>query len=257
MAFFSKKSCDACGGKIGMLGNRKLADGNLCKDCTKKLSPYFSDRKRSTVAEIKEQLAYREANKADVAAFNVTRTFGGTGTKLMIDEKAGRFIVSSSSRWQDANPDVLDLSQVTGCNVEISEERRELTRTDSEGQEQSYNPPRYEHDYDFYITIHVNHPYFNQIRYRLNGSSITVEAPTGRLLIQGGSDIGRMSAAYREHEQMAEEIKNILTQPRQTPADNMPAANAPKQEVICPHCRANTTPDAQGRCEYCQSVIDG
>ena len=52
MALFSKKNCDVCGGKIGMLGNRKLEDGNLCKDCAKQLSPYFSDRKRSTVADI-------------------------------------------------------------------------------------------------------------------------------------------------------------------------------------------------------------
>ena len=27
-----------------MLGNRKLEDGNLCKDCAKKLSPWFDDR---------------------------------------------------------------------------------------------------------------------------------------------------------------------------------------------------------------------
>ena len=43
MAFFKnlfeKKTCDICGGEIGLLGNRKLADGNMCKDCAKKLSP--------------------------------------------------------------------------------------------------------------------------------------------------------------------------------------------------------------------------
>ena len=35
MGLFSKKSCDVCGGKIGLLGNRKLEDGNLCKECAK------------------------------------------------------------------------------------------------------------------------------------------------------------------------------------------------------------------------------
>ena len=35
---FEKKSCDICGGEIGLLGNRKLEDGNLCKECAKKLS---------------------------------------------------------------------------------------------------------------------------------------------------------------------------------------------------------------------------
>lgn len=36
---FEKKICSICGGEIGLLGNRKLADGNLCKKCARKLSP--------------------------------------------------------------------------------------------------------------------------------------------------------------------------------------------------------------------------
>ena len=36
MGLFDKKYCDICGEKIGLLGNRKLEDGNLCKDCAKK-----------------------------------------------------------------------------------------------------------------------------------------------------------------------------------------------------------------------------
>jgi len=63
MGLFDKKYCDICGDKIGFLGNRKLEDGNLCKNCAAKLSPWFSDRRRSTVAEIKEQLAYRKKIK--------------------------------------------------------------------------------------------------------------------------------------------------------------------------------------------------
>ena len=78
---FDKKECDLCGGEIGLLGNRKLEDGNMCKNCAKKLSPFFDERRHSTVAQINEQLAYREANKADVAAFHVTRTLGN-GTKV-------------------------------------------------------------------------------------------------------------------------------------------------------------------------------
>ena len=60
---FEKKNCDICGAEIGLLGNRKLEDGNLCKECASKLSPFFSDRRRSTVEQIREQLDYREANK--------------------------------------------------------------------------------------------------------------------------------------------------------------------------------------------------
>ena len=45
MGLFDKKICDICGEKIGLLGNRKLDDGNLCKDCAKKLSPWFEERR--------------------------------------------------------------------------------------------------------------------------------------------------------------------------------------------------------------------
>ena len=68
MGLFDKKYCDICGEKIGLLGNRKLEDGNLCKDCAKKLSPWFSDRRRSTVEDIKGQLAYREENRGEGSA---------------------------------------------------------------------------------------------------------------------------------------------------------------------------------------------
>ena len=48
MAIFSKKQCDACGGKIGLLGNRKLEDGKICKDCNNKLPPWFAVRRHTS-----------------------------------------------------------------------------------------------------------------------------------------------------------------------------------------------------------------
>ena len=85
---FDKKECAVCGGEIGLLGNRKLEDGNLCKDCASKLSPWFSDRRQSTVEEIKGQLAYREANQEKVAVFHTTRTLGER-MKVLLDEEVG------------------------------------------------------------------------------------------------------------------------------------------------------------------------
>ncbi|MFR7403335.1 MAG: DUF4428 domain-containing protein [Coriobacteriaceae bacterium] len=55
---FEKKECAICGGEIGLLGNRKLEDGNMCKACAAKLSPWFDERRHSTVAQIEEQLEY-------------------------------------------------------------------------------------------------------------------------------------------------------------------------------------------------------
>ena len=60
---FEKKECAICGGEIGLLGNRKLEDGNMCKECANKLSPWCDDRRHSTVQKIAAQLEYREKIK--------------------------------------------------------------------------------------------------------------------------------------------------------------------------------------------------
>lgn len=41
MGLFDKKYCDICGEKIGLLGNCKLDDGNLCKECSPKIIARF------------------------------------------------------------------------------------------------------------------------------------------------------------------------------------------------------------------------
>ena len=66
---FEKKICGICGGEIGLLGNRKLEDGNMCKNCAAKLSPFFSDRRSSTLEQIREQLAYREDQHKRIFSF--------------------------------------------------------------------------------------------------------------------------------------------------------------------------------------------
>ena len=76
MGLFDKKYCDFCGNKIGLLGNRKFEDGNMCKDCASKLSPWFDGRRHSTKAELTAQLESREANRQAVAAFRTTRSLG-------------------------------------------------------------------------------------------------------------------------------------------------------------------------------------
>lgn len=235
---FDKKSCDICGGEIGLLGNRKLEDGNLCKECAKKLSPFFSDRRSSTVEQIREQLDYREANKDRVIEFNTTRTLGGD-TKVMLDEDAQRFIVTSSSRWRDLNPDVLDFSQVTGCDSEIRETRREIYREGFEGERESYDPPRYDIDYDVYLTIHVNSPYFDEITFKVN--DVRIE--------------DRYSIEFREAERQAGEIREALGRLREAVRESAAAAKAPKTAVTCPFCGATTMPDANGRCEFCGGAI--
>ena len=281
---FEKKECSVCGGEIGLLGNRKLEDGNLCKNCAAKLSPWFSDRRQSTVAEINEQLAYREANQEKVAAFHTTRTLG-ENMKVLLDEDGGHFMVTSARNLADANPDVLAFSDVTGCTLDIDENRNEIEYKDAEGKRQSFNPKRYAYSYDFYIVINVNNPYFNEIRFRLNDSSVDNDAetllegpgdmrpPHGNMRpggmppsrppmggMRGGGSVSnadevRASVEYKQYEEMGQEIRNALLQVREQVRNEVAAAAAPKTAVTCPFCGATTTPDASGCCEFCGGAI--
>ena len=127
MGLFDKKFCDICGEKIGLLGNRKLEDGNLCKDCAKKLSPFFDERRHSTVDQIKQQLAYREENKNVLAGFSATRTFG-EDKKIYLDQRNGTFVVSrlTPGNWSEENPDVIQLSQISSLSLDVDEDRDEI-----------------------------------------------------------------------------------------------------------------------------------
>ena len=194
MGLFDKKFCDICGEKIGMLGNRKLEDGNLCKDCAKKLSPFFSDRRRSTVEDIKKQLVYREQNKQVLASFNPNRVIG-TDWKVYIDDAQRKFVVSRARDYRAENADVIEISQVSGAHFEVDEDRDEIYTRDANGNSVSYNPPRYEYSYAVNMTINVNSPYFPEIEFEL-----TDHRPDNRY-----------SEEFRQYEQMANEIIAALT----------------------------------------------
>ncbi|HHX59382.1 MAG TPA: DUF4428 domain-containing protein [Epulopiscium sp.] len=240
MAFFKKKYCDICGEKIGLLGNRKLEDGNMCKKCAGLLSPYFTGRRKTSLSDIKDHLAYREENKKLVSEFNVTRTIGGK-TRVLLDEDGQKFIVTSYSRWQNENPDVIDFSQVTGCETEICEYRTEQKWKDPDGNQVSYSPRRYDIDYDFYITIGLNSPWFDQIHFKINDQRVAI----------------RGSVEYREMERQSNEIKVVLRQMRQEVRESIAAASEPKIAQTCPFCGATTTPDVSGRCEFCGGAVEG
>ncbi len=232
MGLFDKKFCDICGEKIGLLGNRKLADGNLCKTCAAKLSPWFTERKQSTVAEIREQLEQRAANQAQLSAFRPTRTIGDK-QKVYIDEVNGRFIVTAAQDIIHDNPDIIDLRLVTGCDVDIDQNRSELTYANEKNEQVSYNPPRYEYRYTFWFRINLmNHPYINQIRFRLNPRDVILrsEAPRsiGFRLTMPNDVHPEYNVEYREYQQMAEELKAALTsRPQQAAASAaVPTAHA-------------------------------
>lgn len=279
MGLFDKKYCDICGEKIGLLGNRKLEDGNLCKDCAKKLSPWFSDRRRSTVEDIKGQLTYREENREKAAQFRTTRSFGEEW-KVLLDEDHRWFTVTRARDLAEANPDILDFDAITGCRMDIDESRTELTHEDADGKDVSYVPPRYEYSYDFFLIITVRHPYFDEMRFSLNSSSVYYEPqklpqrapmshapmdrPSGRPKMINASRVDPEDCAeYRKYRQMGDEICQALEQARsggKQPAGAVPEENAVMREAAqdipaadpwtCPACGGANT----GRfCEYCGS----
>lgn len=197
MGLFDKKECAICGKSVGMLGSRKVEDGTICSDCTKKLSPFFSDRKRSTVAEIQQQINYREQNKQELMSFSPTRTFGSdSGTKIYLDERQGRFVVSRKSDYRAENADIISVSQVTNVRYDVEEHRSEIYMNDSSGNRRSYNPPRYKEEYEFNIFINVNSPYFSEIHFELTSGMRRPDS--------------RYTDEYRRYEQMANEIVMAL-----------------------------------------------
>lgn len=209
---FKKKECSVCGGEIGLLGNRKLEDGNLCKSCAKKLSPWFSERRHSTVAEIEQQLAYREENQKKAAQFSTSRSVGEEW-KLLLDESHSWLTVTRSKNLAEANPDILDFKSITGCRMDIDEDRTELKYEDKNGEKVSYNPPRYEYSYDFDVIITVSNPYFDEMKFRVNPDTITITQNTstgtvGRFIntLNNSSFDPMNDPKYRQYYEMAQEI---------------------------------------------------
>ncbi len=167
MGLFDRKYCNICGAKIGFLGNRKLEDGNLCKDCARKLSPFFTDRRHSTVDEIRSQLAYREENAKKLLEFHPDLVFG-TDEKIYLDLSSKKFVVTSAEDFRNDNPDIIDASQIIAYEKNIEDNEEEIFFTDKEGNEKSYNPPKYQYSYEFHITFKIDSPWFDEISVDLN-----------------------------------------------------------------------------------------
>ena len=176
---FKKQDCEICGKEVGMFGYKKLEDGEICKDCVKLLSPWFEDRRHATVAQIKEQLAYREQNAKEHENFTISRKLGDEEAFMYIEEVAGvptRFFVTSRSDYKAENPDIISFKDVVSCVTDIQVRDEEIKEKNAEGQMVSCNPRRYKHHHDFFIKMEIrNNPYFDEIKFRINGSCITLE----------------------------------------------------------------------------------
>lgn len=264
---FKKKDCEICGKEVGMFGYKKLEDGEICKDCVALLSPWFDDRRHSTVAQIKEQLAYREENRKQLATFRPTISIGNS-YEIKVELANGvpaRFVIARDN-YLEENADIINFSQVSSFNIDIREDRDEQQYRNDQGELVSYNPPRYEYSYDFYCELMVNAPYFDDIRVRLNSSTLNLET-----VMNNRSGFGRFSInsfdpmlypEYREYKDMCDQLEQIFSagmqgvplngyaqaapanqpyaQPAAEPLAQPVAQPAPAAPKFCPNCGAPT-----------------
>ena len=204
MGIFDKKNCAICGKETGLFGTIKLEDGTICRECSGKLSPFFTGRKKTTVNEIREQLKYREKNNADLKTFNPDTTIG-EDTKIHIESGSGRFVISKANDWRSRNPDLLTRKMVNSCDIEVKEHKDELFDKGENGERISFDPPQYRYTYEFITHIHVESPYFEEIKFELTDQNKRPE--------------GKESADYMEYVRMGRRIQAALLPDKYTYSD--------------------------------------
>lgn len=161
MGIFSKKDCSFCGAQSGLLSNRKLADGNICKDCRAQLSPFYDLTNKDTVANVAAQLEYRQRNMSELDRFQPSIAAGDRG-KVFIDMNSGKFTFATERELQEGNPDLFDLRGLHSCTFYA----KETIFKGDEGESDRF-------DYDFYLKVSVDHPFVRNFSYRYNGQSVS------------------------------------------------------------------------------------
>ena len=250
MGLFDKKYCDICGEKIGLFGTRKVADGIICSDCASNLSPWFDDRRETDLESIRNQLELREANREDVAQFHITREFG-EDMKVLLDDDNGWFMVTDATDFEFETPDVFLLDEVTECSLNVEEEEEELLDVDEEGNDVSYDPPRYEYTYNFQLQILLDHAYIDEINITLNEDPLEIEY-TDRSFFGVGKFDPERDAEYRHYADMADEIMTALTGEEEYEEEcDEDCEEEDGEYTVCAYCNSRVKWTDNGRCPHC------
>ena len=247
MGLFGKKYCDICGAEIGLLGNRKLENGNCCKTCAAKLSPWFDGRKHATVDQIKSQLEYRESNKKNVAKFEKTYEVPTDKYRFLFNSHLNTFMITSAkdSDLLEANPDVLTLAMIRTVSYDVPETKTEILKEtkDFNGdiKRVSYSPKRYNYGYDFTINIKLDHPYFDEIEFKLNDLPVKFEGQNFAEGFEGDNDPRMADSDYANYMNAAKCIVDVLNggkpqpykkfEPNAAPATAKPAEKMPVRDI--------------------------
>ncbi|MBQ7063588.1 MAG: DUF4428 domain-containing protein [Firmicutes bacterium] len=257
---FEKKYCAVCGNQVSFFGKRKISDGLLCKDCEAKLSDWFDDRRTSTIAQIKEQLDYREENRKALANFKVTKTMGDGDWRLLIDEEADSFLITAADIHSivKVNPDIIRRDEVITSGYSLGERKTEETQL-VDGKRVSYDPPRFEYSYNIKVELKVRNPYFDEMSFQVHPTTLhlhKVEWAAKPKLGEDHSDVTKYlenakaeQAKIEQYTQVADEIAHWLRRE---------AYYAPQAAAVNPTAAAvSQTPlqrDAQAFITFCNTT---
>ena len=161
MGLFSGKECSFCGKQSGVLSNRKLVDGNICRECRLRLSPFYYLTKGDKAADIAAQLEYRERNLAELDGFRPTVAVGGEG-KVYIDMQMGKFALAREEELREENPDLFSLSGLRSCEFYV---RENYVKGDEN--------ERSRYVYQFFLRVQTDHPFIRSFSYDYSGITVS------------------------------------------------------------------------------------
>ncbi|MBQ7455607.1 MAG: hypothetical protein IJS53_04120 [Clostridia bacterium] len=176
------------------------------------------------------------------------------------------FFVTRFDNWEAHNPDIIGIDQVTSCQYEVKEHKEELYQKTPDGKRVSFNPPRYEFEYSFHITILVDSPWFNEIEFELSDDRPDHRhSDAYRMLERQANEI--CAALDPERRRKAEEHAKLKDALLQTLEQKKAAAAPAADGWYCPECGKHNTgnfcdncgtkrPGGKYRCDKCGWVPD-
>ena len=269
---FDKKICSICGAPIDYFKNNKLLNGNCCQKCASELSPWFNNLNNSTVENIRYQIYWRRENNKKLQLFYPTISLG-TDFKVLIDEIKSQFTIARNGNYIQDKSDIISCANITSCNIDIKENKKEVKYKDSNGEKHSFVPPFYAYSYDFFVSIDVNIPYIKTMKFKLNknrinnGQNLIVDMPqTGifnkfkdkmfsdRSFNGKTSNIDEVTSSveYKKYEGLANEIKEKLYYQKQKIYNQLALENS---KIRCPWCNSKVI-NTETHCPYCDGPID-
>ena len=97
-------------------------------------------------------------------------------SQFIIDEPNRRFIVlpNKNTNIAEYNPDIISFDQVSEIKLDMTYNSTEEKFKQPDGQRVSFNPPKYEHTFMFYVKVTTTHPYAHSHSCQLNSTGLKV-----------------------------------------------------------------------------------